>query len=147
MPNQQITSTIVYIVIWLISAFATLIFRKIFEPYIPERKKLISYIKKFLFLIAAYILPIGVIVYLMIKTVTVDKHFVFSITFSFVSLAINYNFYLHSLSLNSAIKVKDAHESVLDGMIGLVNDSIGLIESMNIRIKHLEDKSAEKQKN
>jgi nucleoside permease NupC len=47
MMNEQI----IYIVVGsIISAFSTVIFEKLLEPYIPNKKKISSYIRIFFFL-------------------------------------------------------------------------------------------------
>jgi hypothetical protein len=83
MWNDSMINTI-FVYIGLI--VLELIVVKIVEPYIPERKKLISYIKKFFFLPTRYIFPITFIILLMTKAEVVDKWFVFILASSFTVL-------------------------------------------------------------
>lgn len=128
MTNQEIITAIV---LALISTFAKFIFEKILGPYIPDKKKLTSYIRKFFFFILTYILPVIIIMYFMITTEVVTKLFVFVISLNFSGLAINLSIYiswsLHSKSLENSVKTLDQ----IDGLHKLQ-------ETLNERLLRLE---------
>ncbi len=89
MPNQQIIVTaIISFSVYVATKIFEMVLKKIIDPMIPERKKLISYIGNGLDFIASYILPIGVITYLMVFS-PLDKWFVFFIAFNFTMILYN----------------------------------------------------------
>lgn len=132
MTNQQIIITIVAA---LISTFAKFIFEKILGPYIPEKKILSSYIKNFFLFILRYALPIGSIIYAMIKTIAVDKFFVLIIVSNFFALAVNITLYFVSALLEIHKLMRLTTNSILD----IMPDLQKFLISTNERIKKLED--------
>ena len=135
MTNQQI---IVIIVAALISSFANVIFEKILAPYIPERKKLNSYIKKFFSFALLYALPLTCIIWLMVRVTVVDKYFVLSIVMSFFSLAINISLII--------IKVLDKQSDSMVYQVDLMkyqnnilSDTIKLVVAHTKQINKIED--------
>ena len=138
MPNNEIiVTTIISLATWFIASFARLIFNRIFDTYIPERKKLISYVRKALFFMAAYIFPIAWITRLMIVTTVVDKFFVLGIALSFFGLAVNFGVYLQSNYREYILKTTDL-------MTGQWRSLADLQKLFHERISKIEDELATK---
>ncbi|APZ47397.1 hypothetical protein BW723_14380 [Polaribacter reichenbachii] len=70
------------ILLILVSTAISLLSRKYIEPILPERKKAISYIKKFLFFVFTYVLNIGLMIYFFI-TLEFNKYFILVMLFYF----------------------------------------------------------------
>ena len=70
------------IILILVSVIISLLSRKYIEPILPERKKAISYIKKFLFFVFTYVLNIALMIYFFI-TLEFNKYFILVMFFYF----------------------------------------------------------------
>ena len=79
---QNMSENTIRILLILVSTVISLLSRKYIEPILPERKKAISYIKKFLFFIVTYVLNIGLLIYFFI-TLEFNKYFILIILFYF----------------------------------------------------------------
>ena len=82
--EQIIFSVIMPMLIALLSSFSKSIFDKIFAEYKPDRKKLISYVRKFFLFSLRYGLPVFMLTYSFIFE-NLSKLFVFKISL-FVSV-------------------------------------------------------------
>ena len=73
---------IIGVIVGITLALFNLILKKYIEPIIPERKKAISYIRKFLFFTLKYTLNIGSMAYFFI-TLEFNKYFILVMLFYF----------------------------------------------------------------
>lgn len=73
----------------LISAVAKFTLDHTLGPYMPDKKKLSSYIRKFFVFILRYVLPIATIIFLLFAKIPVDKSFIYAMIASFSVLTIN----------------------------------------------------------
>lgn len=126
MTKEEIIKAIVVI---FISALAKLVVEKAVGPYIPETKKLNSYMKKLFLFALRYVLPIYVLVDMFLHD-PVDKWLIFK-TGLFMSV-IFFNILLDMLVFfskqvrefrNETIKQMDAHLDVITKMIELQESS------------------------
>ena len=127
--NTHIISTIIIgFGSWFAWKIADLIFDKILTPYIPERKKLISIIKKCFLFIALYLIPILAIIVSIISDDKIDKWFVLNLCFLFFLLSINISiFFLHQLK---------------DGLFKIINtlrESVELHKIHSARATHIQN--------
>lgn len=111
MTNEQI---IMMIVIAVISSFAKVIFEKILAPYIPDRKKLTSYIRNFFRLMFMYALPIAAIILLMTGPYVLSKYSVFGIAFNFFALSINLGNYIWTLTNKNFLNQLEVLKKLID---------------------------------
>ena len=86
MTTQQI---VIIIASALLSAFAKSIFDKILGVYIPDKSKLISYMRKLLLFSMGYAFPVCAIIFLMVTNKTVDKFFVLGMLLNFSAVMLN----------------------------------------------------------
>lgn len=136
MTNQQI---IITILIALLSTFAKFVFEKILGPYIPERKKLISYTKKFFRFILLYVLPIAGIIFLLIKPSAVDKPFIFCMALNFSALVLNLSTSNFVTTMNAFDDHKISQRGTLRNHFNAISEMIRLSEVHTEQIKKIED--------
>jgi len=130
------------IVSGVIGAFAKFIIEKIFGPYIPERKKLSSYIKNFLYISLAYALPIASIIYLMAEVKIVDKVFVLGMALNFFALSTNISGFIMVTFLKSNIKVSQFMAGQYEATLGhseIIRELYELTKEQKKRIVLIEE--------
>lgn len=136
MTKQQI---IAMIVSGFIGAFAKLIIEKILGPYIPERKKLNSYIRKFFVFILLYAVPIGGIIFLIIVPTAVDKAFVFSMVFNFFVLLFNLTNSRYLVVMNKFDDHQLRQRGTLNNYYDAISETIKSTEAHGNQIKKIEE--------
>ena len=82
--TERVFTTVLAISIVLLG----ILLNKYIEPILPERKKAISYMKKFFFFTGKYIFPICFLIFIFIKA-DFDKFFVFNVCLMFSYILFN----------------------------------------------------------
>lgn len=126
------------IVTGVASAVTRFVLNKSLGPYMPETKKLNSYIKKFLLFIFLYALPIASIIFLMVVPLAVDKSFVFCMVINFFALAVNISVHLHYITLQSLLKSAVVMNRPQASLYSLVSPLHEFLKLQNERIKTIE---------
>ena len=119
MTKQQMIYMIVGAVI---SSFSNVIFDKILGPYIPDKKKLSSYIRFFFFFILRYALPICEVIYLMVRFDIINKFFILSMCVAFSTLILNINIDVLIWIKKQVSKSYDIAERLNDKLSKLVTE-------------------------
>jgi hypothetical protein len=117
------------IVVALIGSFSKSIFDNILGKYIPDKKKLNSYIRKFFLFALRYILPMYFLIGAFLSKDPINKNFVFVVSifttviffnilidiFSFYKSAIYKNFHKNLDSMDRVLNSMDRVLNLMDG--------------------------------